>query len=217
MQKKQTGLKLIRILARNKATQYFILYTIGLLSYGIGSSLFLNKVFLETIVIKSDRVTLKFVGVLCVLIGIGILLFIVYQYYQKVSLKQKMIKAIQNYILLVFVIGLVVGGIGKLILAFTNRDYDWVKQFIWILTTLMQGELRFILIYYCLTLYKDQKFDWKSQGFLKLLLGVCLLLGLSILCRLLYPLLGTLVMFITDMMMMTGIVYFELFNQKKEN
>ena len=217
MQKKQTGLKLIRILEHTKTTQYFILYTIGLLSYGIGSSLFLNKVFLETIVIKSDRVTLKFVGVLCVLIGIGILLYIAYQYYKKVSLKQKMIKAIQNYILLVFVMGLIIGGIGKLIVAFKNRDYDWVKQFIWILTTLMQGELRFILIYYCLTLYKDQKFDWKSKGFFKLILGVCLLLGLSILWRLLYPLLGTLVMFITDMIMMTGIVYFELFNQKKEN
>ncbi|MCJ1996140.1 hypothetical protein GYN67_05515 [Lactococcus piscium] len=217
MQKKQKELKLIRILERTKATQYFILYTIGLLSYGIGSSLFLNKVFLEKIVIKSDRVPLKFVGVLCVLIGIGILLFIVYQYYQKISLKQKMIKAIQTYILLVFVIGLVVGGIGKLIFEFTDRDYDWVKQLIWILTTLMQGELRFILIYYCLTLYKEKEFDWKSKGFLKLLLGVCLLLGVSILCRLLYPLLGTVVMFITDMMIMTGIVYFELVNQKKEN
>lgn len=217
MQKKQTGLKLIRILESTKTIRYFILYTIGLLIYGIGSSLFLNRVFLEMIVIKSDRVTLQFLGVLCVLIGIGILLFIAYQFYKKISLKQKMIKAILTYILLVLVMGLIVGTIGKLIVEVTSRDYDWVKQFIWILTTLIQGELRFILIYYCVTLYRDKRVDWKSKGFFKLLLGVCLLLGLSIVCRLLYPLLGTLVMFMTDMIMMTGIVYFELFNQKKEH
>ena len=215
MQKKSKESWLKTYLKLNKLSRYVLFYVLGLIVYGIGSSLFLNQALLKTIVLTSDNLILKLIGMLFVITGVCILLFVFYQFYQRVTSKKSVQKAIIVYLLSIIASGLVLGLFGKAIFEYTSQDYNWVKQLIWILTTLIQGGLRFIFIYYCLTIYQEKVFNWQNPSFLKLLFGVYILLSLTILFNSLYPPLGSTATFVSDLIISTGIVYLEIFKTKK--
>lgn len=215
MQKKPKESWLKTHLKLNKLSQYFLFYVLGLLVYGIGSSLFLNQVLLKAIFLTSDSYIIKVIGVLLVLSGIGILLFVFYQFYQRVALKSQLRKAILIYLLSIITTGIILGLFGKLIFEYTGQNYNWVKQEIWILTTLIQGGLRFIFIFYCLIIYQEKVFNWQNPSFLKLLFCVYILLSLSIFINSLYPPLGPTAIFASDLIISIGIVYLEVFKTKK--
>ena len=201
----------------DKKKQYFALYVIGLLVYGVGSSFLLNKTFLEAVFLTSRGYRLKALGVLCLLTGMSILIFIFYQFYKRVVCKRKIAKALVYYVLLVVLSGILLGCLGKVLYDYLGRDYKLIKQVIWILTTLIQGMLRFIFIYYCLMTYQSTKFEWKSKRFLKMLLGICLLLSFSIVLSIVYPIFSSPVMFLSDMIIATSSVYVEGVKLKKES
>lgn len=201
----------------DKKKQYFALYVIGLLVYGVGSSFLLNKTFLEAVFLTSSGYRLKALGVLCLLTGMSILIFIFYQFYKRAVCKRKIAKASVSYVLLVVLSGILLGCLGKVLYDYLSRDYKSIKQVIWILTTLIQGVLRFIFIYYCLMIYQSTKFEWKSKRFLKMLLGICLLLSFSIVFSIVYPIFSSPVMFLSDIIIATSSVYVEGVKLKKES
>ena len=201
----------------DKKKQYFALYVIGVLVYGVGSSFLLNKTFLEAVFLTSRGYRLKALGVLCLLTGMSILIFIFYQFYKRIVCKRKIAKALVYYVLLVVLSGILLGCLGKVLYDYLGRDYKSIKQVIWLLTTLIQGTLRFIFIYYCLMTYQSTKFEWKSKRFLKMLLGICLLLSFSIVFSIVYPIFSSPVMFLSDIIIATSSVYVEGVKLKKES
>lgn len=217
MQKKQIGSRLKQYLKVNKQTKYFLLYVLGLLVYGFGSSVLLNQAFIAHVFRISNLVNLTGFGMLCVMIGFCLLCFIFNQFYKRVGDKRRILKALLYYVLFVVISGVVLGVFGKVLYEVLNRDYDRTKRCIWIVSTLVQGEFRFVAIYYCLMIYKSNAFDWRSKVFVNRLVGVCMLLGVSILVSIGYPMFGIVAMFITDMIIATASIYVECFQTKKES
>lgn len=194
---------------------YFFVYISGLMLYGMGSYVFLNELLASRLDDTLSINLINFFGILSIIVGLGILAFLFYQFYQRVPAKQKTRLALRNYLLIVLVSGAALGLLGETIYRITDRTYDEVKSFIWILTTYIQGEVRFIFLYYCLRLFLKKSFNWKDPILKKMLLGVFLLLSISIIVSLLVPVFGSMVMFMADLVIAIGVVYKELFQTEK--
>ncbi|MEO1769332.1 hypothetical protein JZO67_001283 [Enterococcus sp. 665A] len=189
---------------------YFFMYVLGLMFYGMGSYLFLNELLVSMFDANRNANLFYVLGVLTISAGLGLLLFLFYQFYKRVSSKDKARVAIRNYVLVVLISGVALGLIGEGIYRSTAMSYEWVKSFIWVVTTYIQGVLRFVFIYYCLTLLLEKPFSWKNPLLKKMLLGVFLLLSISIGISLAFPMMGSLAMFIADLVIAIGVVYKEL-------
>ena len=189
---------------------YFFMYVLGLMLYGIGSYLFLNELLISMFNASRNADIFYGLGVLTVSAGVGLLLFLFYQFYKRVPTKEKTRKVLRNYLLLVLISGVVLGLMGEAIYRSTDMSYEWVKTVIWIVTTYVQGVLRFLFIYYCLTLLIEKPMNWKDPLLRKMLVGVFLLLSVSMGIRLVLPMLGSLAMFIADLVIAIGVVYKEL-------
>lgn len=200
-----------------RKSAYFLSYVFGLMFYGMGSYLFLNDLLLAKIDVLGNTNLFSILGLLSSLAGIGILIFLFYQFYKRVADKRKIRIALRNYLLFLLITGVLFGLLGESIYRITDRSYDWVKNFIWVLTTYFQGITRFIFLYYCLTLLKNEAFSWKKIFFKKKVLVVFLLLSVSIGVSLFLPAVGSLVQFLVDMVVAIGIVYIGLFQTKKIN
>lgn len=189
---------------------YFFMYVLGLMLYGIGSYLFLNELLISMFNASRNANIFYGLGVLTISAGVGLLLFLFYQFYKRVPTKEKTRKVLRNYLLLVLISGVVLGLMGEAIYRSTDMSYEWVKTVIWIVTTYVQGVLRFLFIYYCLTLLIEKPMNWKDPLLRKMLVGVFLLLSVSMGIRLVLPMLGSLAMFIADLVIAIGVVYKEL-------
>ena len=186
------------------------MYVLGLMLYGIGSYLFLNELLISMFNASRNANIFYVLGVLTISSGVGLLLFLFYQFYKRVPTKEKIRRVLRNYLLLVLISGVVLGLMGEAIYRSTDMSYEWVKTVIWIVTTYVQGLLRFLFIYYCLTLLIEKPMNWKDPLLRKMLVGVFLLLGVSMGIRLVLPMLGSLAMFIADLVIAIGVVYKEL-------
>lgn len=189
---------------------YFFMYVLGLMLYGIGSYLFLNELLISMFNASRNADIFHGLGVLTISAGVGLLLFLFYQFYKRVPTKEKTRRVLRNYLLLVLISGVVLGLMGEAIYRSTDMSYEWVKTVIWIVTTYVQGVLRFLFIYYCLTLLIEKPMNWKDPLLRKMLVGVFLLLSVSMGIRLVLPMLGSLAMFIADLVIAIGVVYKEL-------
>ena len=189
---------------------YFLMYVLGLMLYGIGSYLFLNELLISMFNASRNANIFYGLGVLTTSAGVGLLLFLFYQFYKRVPMKEKTRRVLRNYLLLVLISGVVLGLMGEAIYRSTDMSYEWVKTVIWIVTTYVQGVLRFLFIYYCLTLLIEKPMNWKDPLLRKMLVGVFLLLSVSMGIRLVLPMLGSLAMFIADLVIAIGVVYKEL-------
>lgn len=189
---------------------YFFMYVLGLMLYGIGSYLFLNELLISMFNASRNANIFYGLGVLTISVGVGLLLFLFYQFYKRVPTKEKTRRVLRNYLLLVLISGVVLGLMGEAIYRSTDMSYEWVKTVIWIVTTYVQGVLRFLFIYYCLTLLIEKPMNWKDPLLRKMLVGVFLLLSVSMGIRLVLPMLGSLAMFIADLVIAIGVVYKEL-------
>lgn len=189
---------------------YFFMYVLGLMLYGIGSYLFLNELLISMFNASRNADIFYGLGVLTISAGVGLLLFLFYQFYKRVPTKEKTRRVLRNYLLLVLISGVVLGLMGEAIYRSTDMSYEWVKTVIWIVTTYVQGVLRFLFIYYCLTLLIEKPMNWKDPLLRKMLVGVFLLLSVSMGIRLVLPMLGSLAMFIADLVIAIGGVYKEL-------
>lgn len=215
MQKKENEKGFKKLGKLNSKKGYFSIYVFGLMLYGMGSYLFLNDLLSARMEDDLSLNLMNFFGVLAVCLGLCLLLFLFYQFYKRVQFKQKTRNALRNYLLVVLISGAALGLLGEAIYRATNMSYDEVKNLIWVLTTYIQGIVRFIFLYYCLKLISNEAFDWKNSQLKKLLLGVLLLLSVSIGVGLLFPIFGSMVMFIADLVIAIGIVYKELFQVEK--
>lgn len=189
---------------------YFFMYVLGLMLYGIGSYLFLNELLISMFNASRNANIFYGLGVLTISAGVGLLLFLFYQFYKRVPTKEKTRRVLRNYLLLVLISGVVLGLMGEAIYRSTDMSYEGVKTVIWIVTTYVQGLLRFLFIYYCLTLLIEKPMNWKDPLLRKMLVGVFLLLSVSMGIRLVLPMLGSLAMFIADLVIAIGVVYKEL-------
>lgn len=189
---------------------YFFMYVLGLMLYGIGSYLFLNELLISMFNASRNADVFYGLGVLTISAGVGLLLFLFYQFYKRVPTKEKTRRVLRNYLLLVLISGVVLGLMGEAIYRSTDMSYEGVKTVIWIVTTYVQGVLRFLFIYYCLTLLIEKPMNWKDPLLRKMLVGVFLLLSVSMGIRLVLPMLGSLAMFIADLVIAIGVVYKEL-------
>lgn len=190
--------------------RYFFMYVLGLMLYGMGSYLFLNELLISMFNASRKANLFYILGVLTISVGLGLLLFLFYQFYKRVSFKDKTRIALRNYVLLILFSGVALGLIGEGIYRSTSMSYEWVKSFIWVVTTYIQGVFRFVFIYYCLTLLLEEPFNWKNPSLKKMLLGVFLLLSISIGISLTFPTMGSLAMFVADLVIAIGVVYKEL-------
>ena len=215
MQKKENEKRFKKLGKLNSKKGYFSIYVFGLMLYGMGSYLFLNDLLASRMEDELGLNLINFFGILAVSAGLSMLIFLFYQFYKRVQSKQKTRNALRNYLLVVLISGAVLGLFGEAIYRATNMSYDEVKNLIWVLTTYIQGLVRFIFLYYCLKLISNEAFDWKNSKLKKLLLGVLLLLSVSIGVGLLFPIFGSMVMFIADLVIAIGIVYKELFQVEK--
>ena len=215
MQKKKEEARSISSFKFKQKISYFLLYVFGLTIYGIGNSIFVNNELVRAGVSGSNISTLLFLGGIFIATGLIILVYLFYRFYRSNILKTKILKALINYLLLILAVGIILGILGKIIFDFTSKDYNWTKRCIWILTTFIQGEMKFIFIYYCLSIYKEKTFDWKSHRFIIMILGIFMLLSLTILLSLYLPTIGGFFIFISDLVIATVIVYVELFQTKK--
>lgn len=189
---------------------YFSIYVLGLMLYGIGSYLFLNELLVSMFNVSRNAQLFYALGILTVSAGIGLLLYLFYQFYKRIHAKEKVRLALRNYLLLILISGVALGLLGEGIYRSTDMSYEWVKTVVWILTTYIQGSARFIFIYYCLNLLLEKPMNWKTSLLRKMLAGVFLLLSVSIGIRLAIPMLGSLAMFIADLVIAIGVVYKEL-------
>lgn len=194
---------------------YFSIYVFGLMLYGMGSYLFLNDLLASRMEDELGLNLINFFGILAVSAGLSMLVFLFYQFYKRVQSKQKTRNALRNYLLVVLISGATLGLLGEAVYRTMDMSYDEVKNFIWVLTTYIQGLARFIFLYYCLKLISNEAFDWKNSQLKKLLVGVLLLLSVSIVVGLFFPIFGSMVMFIADLVIAIGVVYKELFQVEK--
>lgn len=194
---------------------YFSIYVFGLMLYGMGSYLFLNDLLASRMEDELGLNLINFFGILAVSAGLSMLVFLFYQFYKRVQYKQKTRNALRNYLLVVLISGATLGLLGEAVYRTMDMSYDEVKNFIWVLTTYIQGLARFIFLYYCLKLISNEAFDWKNSQLKKLLVGVLLLLSVSIVVGLFFPIFGSMVMFIADLVIAIGVVYKELFQVEK--
>lgn len=213
LKEKGSLFKSLKQLKRKDA--YFLMYILGLMFYGMGSYLFLNELLMAKMDVFGDTNLFSILGLLLIITGISLLLFLFYRFYKRVSDKKKIHLALRNYLLVTLVFGVGLGLLGESMYRFTDKSYEWVKSFIWVLTSCIQGITRFIFLYYCLKLIQEKTIDWKNEWLKKLLLGVLLILSVSIGISLLFPVLGSLIRFIADLVIAIGIVYIELFQSKK--
>lgn len=192
------------------------MYISGLMLYGMGSYFFMNeRVLLEFASHETNRL-FSMVGIFAVGIGVSLIIYLFYQFYKRVAQKQKLKRALKAYLLVVLIGGLTFGLLGEGIYRWTQQSYDWVKQFIWVLTTYIQEITRVIFLYYCLMLYQENPLDWKSTVFRKMLGGVFLLLSFTIWIQLFFPVIGSVILCMTDLILAIGVVYLELFQSTKK-
>lgn len=191
--------------------RYFSLYLLGLMLYGMGSYLFLNELVVTVMAIRVNVTFFYVLGSLFTVTGIGILALLFYQFYKRVSDKQKLRTALRNYLLLILISGLILGLLGEMIYRGTGKNYVEIKTYIWVLTTYIQGVARFVFLYYCLKLLLAEAMNWKNPIFRKTLLGVLLLLSVSIGIHVFLPVFGSVAMFTSDIVIAVGVVYKELF------
>ena len=194
---------------------YFIVYVAGLMLYGMGSYLFLNDLLATRMEDQLSINFINFLGILSISVGVGLLVYLFYQFYKRVASKQKVRNALRNYLLVVLVVGAALGLTGEAIYRATDMSYDGVKNFIWVVTTYVQGIARFIFLYYCLKILLEKPVCWKEPLLKKMLLGVFLLLSISVGVSLLFPIFGPIVTFMADLIIAIGIVYKELFQNEK--
>lgn len=194
---------------------YFFVYILGLMLYGMGSYLFLNDLLASRMEDELSINLINFLGILSISAGLCILIYLFYQFYKRMTEKQKVRNALRNYLLIVLISGVALGLLGEAAYRGTSMSYDLIKNLIWVLTTYIQGIVRFVFLYYCLKLLLKESFDWKNPLLKKMLLGVFLLLSASIGVRLLIPILGSMVMFMADLVIAIGVVYKELFQNEK--
>lgn len=214
-QLKEKGFLFRNVKQLKKKDAYFLMYILGLMFYGMGSYLFLNELLIAKIDVFGNTNLFSILGILLIIMGISLLLFLFYQFYKRVQDKRKVHLALRNYLLITLISGVVMGLLGESIYRFTDRSYEWVKSFVWISTSYIQGITRFIFLYYCLKMIQEKSIDWKNDFLRKLLVGVFLVLSVSIAISLFLPVLGSVVRFIGDLVIAIGIVYMELFQSKK--
>lgn len=217
MPKKKREEKTKNIFRIESKQNFFITYVIGVLLLSIGNSVFLNPQILSISFKKESLSMFPIFGALFSFFGILLLVYLFYRFYQRVPLKQKIKKGTIIYIVMILFTGLLVGLLGKVLYHITDWQYETIKKILWGVSSYVQGTLRFIFIYYCLNVYRSKAFDWKKKEFKLLLIGVLLMISLSLAISLFSSVIGRSALFISDVLITVGVVYFKLFVEKYVN
>lgn len=197
-----------------KRIMYFGFYVVGILFYGVGSYLFIEK-GLATVVEKKMSQQMSFIfGGMFFLLGIGALGYIFVKFFGKITKKKELFILLAIYISLVLISGFLVGLLGETLYEKTILSYEKIKGLMWGLTTYIQGLSRFLLLYSCLNLLLFGKVNWKNKTLKYWILGVFVLLSLSVLSTLFFTRLGMIVQLMVDSIIAIGIVYYYLFNHR---
>lgn len=199
---------------KDKTKTYFLVYIIGIILYGIGSMISLNNNMIVNAYRYPIISVLLFLGILCLITGIVILIRLFYRFYQSSDSKPKLKQCVIIYIIVILITGPLIGGVGKLLYHVTDWQYGTIKLVIWGLSTYIHAILRFVFIYTCLSLYFEKSVDYKNKTFFLFILGLILLFSLSIGMSLLVPVVSQFLMLISDLIVSIGFVYYKLFGLK---
>ncbi|MGT2716672.1 hypothetical protein [Streptococcus respiraculi] len=184
---------------------------LGLLLVGVGQRLLLTGVISPWATDTTLSIVLPLVSLAFCAVGLFLFIPIGIWFYKGYQSDKRLYPVCFSYIISTLLCGLIIGGVGQVLYDYTPFSYSSVKTGIWFFTTIIQTNLKVILIYSLAQIYRDLplKEDWR-QMIPPLLIATCCTM-VALVLSLWLPIVGGVLVSVVDSIILMATLYYFMY------
>lgn len=187
---------------------------LGFLAFGLGQRLLGTGVLRPWAEERQFSLNLGVIGSVLFIGGIILLTHLLSWLLRNYNQDNRILKVLVRALLVSITVGFLFGLLGEFLYDYTSISYQFVKNVIWILSSLIQASIKITVLYSLITFYKGKGLSFKEKEFRNLLLFALLIIGLVSICSLLLPQLAEVLLFVADNFLVLGTVYYFVIKEK---
>ncbi|MBF0779385.1 hypothetical protein [Streptococcus cuniculi] len=184
---------------------------LGLLLVGVGQRLLLTGVLSPWATDTALSIVLPLMSLAFCAVGLFLVIPIGVWFYKLHRSDKRLPKLILAYLLTAVTVGFLIGGLGQLLYDHTSFSYSNVKTGIWVFSTIIQTDLKVILIYSLVKIDRALpiKEDWRQTTPPLLIATGCTMVALVL--SLWLPTVGGVVVSVVDSLILMATLYYFIY------
>lgn len=184
---------------------------LGLLLAGVGQRLLLTGVISPWATDTALSIVLPLLSLAFCIVGLVLLIPVSIWFYKGYQSDKRLYPICFSYIVSALLCGLIIGGVGQVLYDYTPFSYSSVKTGIWFFTTIIQTNLKVILIYSLVKIYRalPLKEDWRQTIPPLLIAPGCTMVALVL--SLWFPIVGGVLVSVVDSIILMATLYYFMY------